>query len=247
MAANVPLFQFGPDCADQLAGGSGGGLFQGGNQPDSAPSGHLSTQYTSGSVQSTPALLADYVGHFVSTLLLMPGHPKKGPFYLMEELLRALEEWPLWAKDKVTVEKATAYLSIFKIFCTFSQRKFPYSIKGLSSNDDLYGRNGQYLEHCIKIVNRFGKHIHRQLNELKSSQRQLDRLAAGLLALKFINILVDDVVSDGKSMKIVVVVHRIVLDAKNVDQKFYRNTMDHIRSRNEVLYSALKKQEKENE
>eukprot|EP01083_Nonionella_stella_P019484 54115_1 len=204
----------------------------------------FSTAYSANTVQSTPELLANYMANLCSTMLLMPGHPSKhkGAFYLMEELIVALEKWSLWDKDKVTIEKTKAWPAIFKIFCTFAQRKFPYSIRGVSSNDDLYGRNSEYLSKCIRIVNRCGKQIHKMLNELNTSQRHLDRDAVSGLALKFMNILVDDVKIDAKSIKIILVVHEIVLNAKNLDQKYYRNTMTHIEAKNAVLHSKLKKQ-----
>eukprot|EP00483_Globobulimina_turgida_P008943 UN08961 len=207
----------------------------------------FSTQYTN-TIQSTPALLAQYIQSFSSTLLLMPGHPSKGAFYLMEELMLALEKWSPWSKEKaVTIEKCQAYLSMFTIFTTFSQRKFPYNIKNVSSNDQLYGRRKEYLSKCVKIVNRFGKQIHKQLNELKQSHRNLDKQAAGLLGLKFMNILVDFIKIDHKSIKIISVVHEIVIESKNLDKKYYRNTMDHIQIKNDMLYTQLKQQQQENE
>lgn len=201
----------------------------------------------SNTVQSTPALLAQFVANFVSTLLLMPGHPTKGPFYLCEQLVINLEKWSPWSKEKsASVEKTSAFISIFTIFCTFSQRKFPYAIKGVSSNDNLYGRNAEYLAKCEKMLNRFGKQIHRQLNELKASQRNLDKQASGRLALRFINVLVDNVKMDAKSAKIVSAVHEIVVECKNkqsVDKKYYANTMRHIQKRNGLIFEMLKKQE----
>jgi len=208
----------------------------------------FSTPYSSNTIESTPALLADYVAHLVSSLLLMPGHPTKGPFHLLEMLMAALSEWSVWAKDKVSPEKTRAWLSLFKVFCTLAQRKFPYHIKGVSSNDELYARNPEYARKCLAILNRFGKKIHRQLNTLKASQRSLDKAASAQCALKFLNMLVDDIQISKKSMPIIMAVHQIVVDHRSADvnrveKAFYRNTMSHIKAKHRGLHAALEQQE----
>merc|ERR1712228_363104 len=195
-------------------------------------------------VQSTPQRLAQFVAHFVSTLLLMPGHPTKGPLYLLQQLICNLEKWTPWNKEKeASCEKVTALISIFSIFCTFSQRKFPYAIRGVSSNDNLYGRNKQYLAECNKFINRFGKQIHKNLNELRASQRNLNKQASGRLALQFVNVLVDNIKMDKKCIKIITSIHQIVIECgASIDQKYYSNTMRHIQKKNKMLYEMLKKQ-----
>ena len=55
--------------------------------------------------------------------------------------------------------------------------------------------------------------------------------------------MVDNVKLDNKSVKIITVVHQIVVDSKNLDKKFYNNTMKHINIKNSMLCATLKQQE----
>lgn len=127
----------------------------------------------SNAVQSTSSLLAEYVHNFCSLLLLLPGHPQKGAFYLVEELTDALTTWTPWDKDHQSVDKIRALLAIFRLFTTLSQQTFPYQIDGVSSNDRLYAQAPKYIKALNARLNQLGMEIHSQIILLSRTGKHL--------------------------------------------------------------------------
>lgn len=66
---------------------------------------------------------------FLSLLVVVPGHPQHGPFYLLQGLLNALPRFP-W--DEGSGAKTDVYVSMLPLLCSQEQRKFPYSIARVS-------------------------------------------------------------------------------------------------------------------
>jgi hypothetical protein len=92
---------------------------------------------------STEEDLVSYLRNFASFLLLFPGHPDQGPFYLAKGFLNsvaAYEPWKVAPQGKIRV-----YLGVLSLFCTYAQRNFPYHIDRVESNDALYGGDADYL------------------------------------------------------------------------------------------------------
>jgi len=198
----------------------------------------FTAQY-SNAIQSTSSLLVEYVENVASTLLLMPGHPEHGPFYLILELFDSFNKWTPWSDDKNNVDKIKALLAMFKVFATFSQREFPYLIRGVSSNDQLYGQSNEY-SHAVSIqINKIGSKILGQIKELKSTGRNLDAQAVGSLSLDYLNIIVDFMKVNDKTMKVIMELNELIKKTPNVDKKYLNNTMDHIANKNLTLWKAL--------
>ncbi|ETO03963.1 hypothetical protein RFI_33439, partial [Reticulomyxa filosa] len=129
-----------------------------------------SVQYNN-AIQSTSMLLREYVEHMCSVLLLLPGHPEHGPFYVLLEMLDALNNYPPWTN--ANPEKIRAWLSIFKILCTQSQAQFPYKIVGVTSNDQLFGQNPKYIKTVRRQLNKLAKDISSGLETLAKSEKKL--------------------------------------------------------------------------
>ena len=68
-------------------------------------------------------------------LVAIPGHPERGPFYLIKGLLKFLETypWPPGGDGQIR-----AYLNLTQLTATLSQPKLIYSAKGVDANDVLY-------------------------------------------------------------------------------------------------------------
>jgi hypothetical protein len=47
-------------------------------------------------MRSTEPMVASFVLNFTSFLLLFPGHPDHGPFYLIHGLLNAIQKYAPW-------------------------------------------------------------------------------------------------------------------------------------------------------
>ena len=80
-------------------------------------------------------LLADFVRNLLSTLVMVPGHPDHGPFYIVSGLLNALPKFDWQAGSTV---KTSVYIDMLALLTTYAQKKFPYSMAQLESNDVLY-------------------------------------------------------------------------------------------------------------
>lgn len=208
------------------------------------PSTFTSTQYNN-TIQSTQVLLGEYIENFCSTLLLLPGHPKKGAFYLIVELQNALYKWDPWKKEKTSIEKTRALISIFRLYIAMSQKKFLYKLESVSSNDDMYGQAPSYMNELYKNLNELAREIHKQILELKNTGRRLDLQACGMVSLDYINVCVDLVELEIRSVNIIIDLHTTALKSPNLDKKYYNNTMVHIKSKNLALYNKLKEKEEE--
>jgi hypothetical protein len=107
---------------------------------------------------STEDDLVSYLRNFASFLLLFPGHPDHGPFYIARGLLNsvaAYEAWKVGSQGKIRV-----YLGVLTLFCTYAQRNFPYHIDRVESNDALYGGDASYLKAVSVFVDTLINQVH---------------------------------------------------------------------------------------
>lgn len=74
-------------------------------------------------------------------LVVVPGHPERGPFFIISGLLKAIEEFPWQAGGD---GQARALLGIMPLAVTLSQQQLPYHVPGVESNDVLYAADTGY-------------------------------------------------------------------------------------------------------
>ena len=86
-------------------------------------------------VATEPKLVA-FIKQFCAALVMVPGHPQHGPFYLVRGLLNAVQrvEW-----NPASGGRAEVSLAVLGAMCVFAQSKFPYKCVGVDANDTLYG------------------------------------------------------------------------------------------------------------
>ena len=90
------------------------------------------------------AQLASFIRNLLSTLVLVPGHPDHGPFYIVCGLLNAMPKYQ-WQEGSSI--KCSLYIDILALLATYAQSRFPYSMPHLESNDVLYcGAPGYMFE-----------------------------------------------------------------------------------------------------
>lgn len=148
-----------------------------------------------------------FVKQVVSSLVVVPGHPDHGPFYLVLGLLNALPKYAHWQPH--TGAKADALLALVPLLAAYAQRRLPYAAAGVEANDVLYGGAPEYLQelqaHLGKVVNA----VVAELTALGAdddqghppSDAKLQKRA--LLVLDLVNVLVGavDVSPDGDAGK----------------------------------------------
>lgn len=79
-----------------------------------------------------------YIKALFSTLVLVPGHPELGPFYIIKGLMNAVPRYG-WQTNPSNGMIIRVYIEMLGLLASLSQVKFPYSIEGVESNDTLYG------------------------------------------------------------------------------------------------------------
>ena len=72
--------------------------------------------------------------NLIGFLVVVPGHPEHGAFYLITGLLTVVDEYS-W--DSPT-NKLRLLSAIIGLLAAFSQKKLPYSVDRVVSNDDLF-------------------------------------------------------------------------------------------------------------
>lgn len=101
--------------------------------------------------------LSELLLQLLSFLVVVPGHPEHGPFYVAQGLLNALPQCPLWALPRDDASSATqplavssvalalrVYVQIVALLAALKQRRLPYHVHNVQSNDELYGNTPAY-------------------------------------------------------------------------------------------------------
>ena len=100
------------------------------------------TEECDGKVVHTEDKLYVVLINLLSILVVAPGHPEHGPFYVVKGLFNAL---PKFAWQPNSGVQTKLYISILTLLMTYGQKKFPYHIANIESNDDLYGNSPGYM------------------------------------------------------------------------------------------------------
>mmetsp|Transcript_143 Transcript_143/g.340 ORF Transcript_143/g.340 Transcript_143/m.340 type:complete len:293 (+) Transcript_143:1-879(+) len=82
------------------------------------------------------------LGGACSFLVMVPGHPDHGPFYLVAGLLNVLQTLP-W---RLPASLPTLYLRMLALFNAYGQPSLPYHVTGVDSNDVLYAAEADYQQ-----------------------------------------------------------------------------------------------------
>ena len=92
------------------------------------------TEEFDGKKVATEAKLTSYLGAFLGLLVVVPGSPEFGPFYLVHGLLKAVPRFQWRAESGF---KTKVFIQMLGVVSAFSQKKLPYNIDGVDSNDTL--------------------------------------------------------------------------------------------------------------
>ena len=104
-----------------------------------------------------------YLRSLLATLVVAPGHPEHGPFYIVQGLLNAV---PRFAWQPQTGQQTRVFVDMLALLCTFAQRKFPYHVCQVESNDELYGGAPDYMAELSESISACIADILKQLTAL---------------------------------------------------------------------------------
>ena len=137
----------------------------------------------------TEGRLAVYLCSLLSLLVLVPGHPDHGPFYIVQGLLNAVPKYPWQAH---TGCQTRVFINMLALLATYAQKKFPYSLPHVESNDVLYCSAVGYAFDLSQQTTRCVEDIMKQLAALgeAAASNPSAKLAQARLVLDMINQLV---------------------------------------------------------
>jgi len=138
---------------------------------------------------STEAKLVSFVRSFLGGLIVVPGNPENGPLYLLTGLMNAVSRYQWQPNSGV---KTSVYLALLNVLCAYAQKKLPYTVQGVDSNDLLYAQNSEYLESLQQKVAMVFQVVVEQLAELGASTDLTAKAQYANLILDLVNEIVDN-------------------------------------------------------
>jgi hypothetical protein len=108
--------------------------------------------------------MVEFLRNLLSTLVVVPGHPEHGPFYIVQGLLNALPRYE-WSVNSPAL-KTRVYTEMLALLATYRQKRFPYSIQGVESNDELFGGAPGYHKELSELTDTCFQAILLQLTEM---------------------------------------------------------------------------------
>merc|ERR1712080_679365 len=81
-------------------------------------------------------------------------------------------------------------MALVSLLCAYAQRKFPYHIEGVISNDELYGGTVEYMNDLDEHLESLMKDILKNLATIGEDKSDYSQRAQGELALELCNLMV---------------------------------------------------------
>eukprot|EP00937_MAST-01D_sp_MAST-1D-sp2_P005489 g5489.t1 len=180
--------------------------------------------------QSTEPRLVQFIQQFCSALVMVPGHPQHGPFYLVRGLLNAVQrvQW-----NPATGARVRVSLAVLNALAVFAQSTFPYMVAGVDSNDTLYGGNEEYRTELNTYVERVMDDTMAQLASLGGEGGSKSQQV--LLVVELVNFVLASMQLSTGAIQLTGKLLQLVANNKQhllpADQPFLANTVAMIRLR----------------
>ena len=188
--------------------------------------------------RSTDPAMQAYMLNLASFLLLCPGHPKHGPFYLVNGLLGVIQKYAPW--EGPSQAKVQVYLGILRLFAAYAQQRFIYRVPQVDSNDALYAADGDYIAQIQPFVEKLVEMLLVEIEKVGASKDSLARKAQVGLALDFANVILSSYEMTPTSATMVFNLLKLASDNKDVaDAKYVNATFDAITTRKGKWYADL--------
>jgi hypothetical protein len=201
-----------------------------------------------------------YLSSLLSTLVATPGHPEHGPFYIVQGLINAVPKYGWQAHTGVQTK---VYINMLSLLCTYAQKKFPYHIVGVESNDVLYCNAVPYVNELNESIQTCVEEILKQLAVLGEKNDSVSKVNQAVSCLDLINQLAQRMELNNSVENFLIKLFELVSKNKslfkNNDAKYFQNsvhfvmnkivqkhntdddkkTIDFKKNNNNLLYNAL--------
>ncbi|XP_039231965.1 VPS35 endosomal protein sorting factor-like isoform X3 [Drosophila yakuba] len=122
-----------------------------------------------GKPRSLEPFLVSYMCNILATLIVVPDSPEQGVLYFLRLLLEVVGRHKFKADSSAP---SIIYLHSLDMLYVQSLERFPYHIKGVVSNDDLYGHDPKFLQEVNNMCAQVVDAILMQLKSLGVAQQQ---------------------------------------------------------------------------
>lgn len=176
--------------------------------------------------------LSVYLRSLLSTLVVTPGHPEHGPFYIVQGLINAV---PRYQWQPSTGVQTKVYTNMLALLCTFAQKKFPYHIQGVQSNDELYGGAETYMTELSEHINVCVGEVLKQLTAMGERNEASAKLSQARATMDLVNQIAAHL--DLNTSVIAFLVKLVDLAGKQkgifarYDAKYFSNTVEFVANR----------------
>jgi hypothetical protein len=180
--------------------------------------------------------LASFVKFLLGTLVVVPGHPEHGPFYIVQGLRNALPRYQ-WQANSIA--QCRVYTDILALLCTYSQKKFPYHIAYVESNDDLYVGSAAYMTELRDNISACIEEILRQINAMAERAEAGAKLLQSRMVLDLVNQLLARMVLNNEVVTFILKLLEVASKHKAAftrsDSRYMAQTIDFAKSRADKL------------
>ena len=173
--------------------------------------------------------LVIFIKSLLSFLLLVPGHPEHGPFYIVQGLLNAMKRYPWQASSGILTK---VYCDISALLCSYSQKKFVYDVFRVESNDVLYAGAVEYKMDLKKKLNSSIHEVIYHLTSMGESSDSSAKLMQARMILDLTNQIVSRMVINSEVIVFIVKLMELGSKSKSTftrsDLRYFHNTLEYV-------------------
>jgi len=173
--------------------------------------------------------LLRFVRSLLSFLLLVPGHPEHGPFYIIQGLMNAVKKYPWQVSSGIHTK---VYCDILALLCSYAQKKFPYNVFRVDSNDVLYAGAREYTINLKEKLTSCVNEIIEQLTSVGKRSDTASKLTQARMILELTNQLVSRMIVNYEMMGFLVKLLDVTSRSKSLfsrsDLRYFHNTLDFV-------------------
>ena len=148
----------------------------------------------------TEPKLHSYLCDFLGLLVVVPGSPEYGPFYLVHGLVKAVPRYAWKAESGL---KAKVYISLLGAMSEMSQKKLSYFVEGVDSNDTLYGGSKEYHDELNELIQTIMQTIVEELTSLGEKDEKVNKIQQAEVVVTLVDQMVKVFTLDDTTMKFV--------------------------------------------
>jgi len=170
-----------------------------------------------------------FIRSLLSLLLLVPGHPENGPFYITQGLVNAIKKYP-WQENSGIRTKVCC--DILALLCSYAQDRFPYNVFRVDSNDVLYAGATEYSNDLKEKLNFSIHEVIEQLTLMGKRPETSAKLIQARMILDFTNQLISRMATTYEMIIFVVKLLDVISKSKSVfgrsDLRYFHNTLEFV-------------------